>query len=29
MFGLTGACLLTLIIVPVFYAIFYKVPNPA
>ena len=28
MFGLTGACALTLVIVPVFYAIFFKVPNP-
>ena len=28
MFGLTGACMLTLVIVPVFYAIFFKVPNP-
>ena len=29
MFGLTGACMLTLVIVPVFYAIFFKVPNPS
>ena len=28
MFGLTGACMLTLVIVPVFYAIFFKVPCP-
>jgi multidrug efflux pump subunit AcrB len=29
MFGLTGAALFTLIIVPVFYAIVFKVPSPA
>jgi multidrug efflux pump subunit AcrB len=28
MFGLTFACILTLIVVPVFYAIFYKVKSP-
>jgi multidrug efflux pump subunit AcrB len=28
MFGLTGACMLTLIIVPVFYAILFRVPSP-
>lgn len=28
MFGLTGACMLTLVIVPVFYAIIFKVPSP-
>jgi len=29
MFGLTGAALFTLIIVPVFYAIVFRVPNPS
>ena len=29
MFGLTGAAIFTLIIVPVFYAIVFKVPNPS
>jgi multidrug efflux pump subunit AcrB len=28
MFGLTGACALTLVIVPVFYAILFRVPSP-
>jgi len=29
MFGLTGAAIFTLIVVPVFYAIIYRVPNPS
>jgi len=29
MFGLTFACILTLVVVPVFYTIFYKVKSPA
>jgi multidrug efflux pump subunit AcrB len=28
MFGLTFACILTLVVVPVFYAVFYKVRQP-